>query len=462
MFKTILANFHIEKIFWILKRRAAFIIASALVLGTVAGFYAVQTSSAVYLAQITFYVYTNPDYITDATVNLSSSEVNQARNLIASYMQIMKSRTFLEKVQEEAETEYSVNALKKMISGGAIGATAAFNVNVLCSDPVEAANIANAIGELAPAEIIRIVKSGGIEILDDAEIPTIPYEETSVIKFIIIGFGGGAVLAACWFLFRGLMDTTVRRKYEIEDLFTIPMLGDVPKAVRPNRKAKEQVILNSESPFAMKESYSNIRAKLLFTAKGEKCPVYAISSADPHEGKSLTSINLAISYAQLGKKVLLIDADMRKSHLLETLELDEDKVKDGLSQYLADLVDEPNIVEYNNIIDVIVSGAVPPNPAELLASKTWHDFLEKCKEKYDAVFIDLPPIGVVSDALTLGKDVTSFVLITREGVTKFDRLEMVVRQLESVDADICGFVFNGISLKSKDYSYHKYGKDYKY
>ena len=161
MFKTILSNFHLEKIFWTLKKKALYIFLSTAVLGMVAGAYASITSTSLYMAQISFYVYSNPDYITDSSVNIGSSDITQAKNLITSYMQILKSRTFLEKVKEETGLGYSTDYLKSQISASAIENTAAFVVRVVDQNPVNAMDIANAIGELAPNEIIRIVKSGG-------------------------------------------------------------------------------------------------------------------------------------------------------------------------------------------------------------------------------------------------------------------------------------------------------------
>lgn len=457
MFKTILANFHLEKIFWTLKVKLIYIILFALIGGVAGGVYASYTGTSLYRAQITFYVYTKPDYITDSSVNIGVSEITQAKNLITSYMQILESRTFLEKVNEKTGLNYPIEYLQGAIGATSITNTAAFIVSVFDYNPVNAMNIANAIGELAPDEIIRIVKSGGIEVLDDALLPTAPYSSTSVIKYIILGAGAAGVLAACFFLLRSLLDTTVRRKYEIEDLFTIPILGDVPQ-LAPTKKGEEvNTILSEESPFAFREAYNNIRAKLLFTGKGEKCPVYAITSADAHEGKTLNAINLALSYAQLGKKVLLIDADMRKSSMSAQLGLQQ---KDGLSQYLAGIITSLPAVEYTENMTVVLSGTFPPNPAELLASKRMKELLEQCKEAYDVIFVDLPPVGVVSDALAMAELATTYILIVKEFVTKFDREEQIVRQLEPLGADICGFVYNGISVKSKDYGYKKYSSYY--
>lgn len=461
MFKTILANFHLEKIFWIIKKSLKYMILFGLVCALLAGAFGYTRQSSTYVAQISFYVYSNPEYITDTGVNLSTSEVSQARSLLASYMQILKSNRFLNMVLESLgmdELGYTAAYLKSRIGATAVNNTTVFVVSVYDDDPVLAMNVANAIGELAPAEIIRIVKSGGIEILDAAELPTVPYSSTSVLLYAVIGAVGGAFLVAAIALLRGLLNTTIRRKYEIEDLFTIPIIGTIPSLLPKKKKEKVELRLNADSPFVMKEAYSDLRTNLMFTARGEKCPVYAISSADSNEGKSFNSINIALSFAQTGRKVLLIDGDMRKSELAKYLELEAGKT--GLSDYLAGLTKKPEINQVQENFDVFLRGSVPPNPAELLISKNMEQFLENMKQEYDVIIIDLPPVGIVSDALVLAPLVTAYILVVREMVTKFDREEMIVRKLEAVDANICGFVYNGISIKSPDYGYKNY--DYGY
>ena len=111
-------------------------------------------------------------------------------------------------------------------------------------------------------------------------------------------------------------------------------------------------------------------------------------------------------------------------------------------------------------MDLILAGSIPPNPAELLAGDQWYQLLQECKKKYDVIFIDTPPIGIVSDALSMAKAATAFILIVREMMTKFDREEKVVRKLEALDANIGGFIYNGISAKSPDYEYRHYNNEY--
>lgn len=467
MFNTIISNFHLEKILWIIKTKMKYIILYLLISALAFGAYASFTQKSTYVASISFYVYSNPDYVQDTNVNLSSTEISQAKTLLDSYMLILKSSTFLNSVKEKTGlNQYSISALKSRISAAAVSNTAVFTVSVYDANPVNAMNIANAIGDLAPDQIIRVVKSGGIEVLDAAELPTVPYASTNVIKYVAIGAAIGFLLSLLYFLIKGLMDTTVRRMYEIEDMFTIPILGTVPiidygkkdkkKDAKKDAK-KSNVILEDSSSFMVKESYSNIRANLLFTGKGEKCPVYAITSADTGEGKTLNAINLAISYAQLGKKVLLVDSDMRKSSMSSILNISS---KEGLSQYLGGVTDKVEVIRKQENLDVILAGYQPPNPAELLESKRWIDLLNQYKQEYDVVFIDLPPLGIVSDALSMVQYATAYILVIREKLSKFERERMIVQKLEPLEANICGFIYNGISVKSPDYNYKKYGKEY--
>ena len=444
MLETILNNFHLEKILWILQKRIAYIMILGVLGGMAGGAYAYLTNSTLYRAEVSFYVYSDPDYVYDSSVNISNSEFTQAKNLVQSYILILKSNTILQKVLEEAGLDYGTEALS-----GRIGTSV-----------VENMELANAIGRVAPKEIGRIVKSGGIEVIDYATLPEAPYSSTSLVKYALVGFAGCFGASFVLFLLAGLMDTTIRRRYELKLAFRIPVLGDIPQIQAPDRKSKPVLVLGENSSFAVKESYNTIRANLLFTGKGERCPIYAVTSADKDEGKTLNSVNIAISYAQLGKKVLLIDGDMRNMSVASLLKL---RGRLGLSQYLAGLRETPQIVEYRQNLDVLVGGENPPNPSELLGGERMKELLTTLRSRYDCIIIDLPPVGIVTDALLLSHEVTAYLLVVRAGVSHMSREKAAVTLLEQVDADICGILFNGLPPKSKDCNYRlqQYWQEYK-
>ncbi len=457
MLKTIIRNFHLDKIFWIIKSKLKYMILVGLICGVLAGAYTYFTRSETYMAQISLYVYTNPDYINDNGINISASDVSSASSLLKSYMQILKSDSFLKSVIEEAEldpTYYTLSYLRKAISAGAVSGTAVFKVSVIDSNPYSAMLIANTVGKLAPQKIISIVKSGGIEILDEAVLPTAPYQSTSVMVMGIVGVAAGVALAALFFLAKGLMDTRFRRLYEVEDMYNIPVLGMVPEMEDENGNGHPDVVLTNKSPFVLREAYNDIRTNLLFMGKGEKCPVFVVTGADYSEGKTTNSINVAKVFAMMGKKTLLIDADLRNGDIAEKLKIDN---KQGLSEYLAGITQKRVIArKVSENLDVFTTGKYPPNPTDLLISDKWKSMINDLKGEYEIIIIDTPSIGVVSDGIELANVATAFLVVIRERLTRFEREELIVRRLEAVGANICGFIYNGIDVKSADFNHKDY------
>ncbi|WP_026506642.1 polysaccharide biosynthesis tyrosine autokinase [Butyrivibrio sp. MC2013] len=447
MFETIVYNLNFARIIDILKRHLAVIIIAFCLGGIAGGTYAALTGTPTYLASVSFYVYSNPDYINDTSVNISSSDVNAAKNLIDSYMMVLKSDSVLNTIIDNLELNMSSRQLNGMISSRAVEGTAVFYVYVTDLNPYEAMEIANGIAEVAPEAITRIVKSGGIEVIDNAVLPTAPYQSVSMIKYTLLGAVGLGGLILVIFLISGLLDPTIRRKYEVTNTFNIPILGDVPQ-----NKSGVGDILSTDSSFVIRESYNLLRTNMLFTNQGSECPVVAFTSAFRGEGKTLSSVNVAISFAELGKKILLIDADMRYPSVERIIAVDNDEK--GLSDYLGGLTKELPVVDtqYEGLY-VVKAGTVPPNPSELLANKKFSDMLIDQKANYDYIFIDLPPIGVVSDASMIINDVDSYAFVVRANYSKLGLTKQAVEMLGNIGAKICGFIYNGVAPDSEDYRY---------
>ena len=183
------------------------------------------------------------------------------------------------------------------------------------------------------------------------------------------------------------------------------------EAVRTNRKR----LLNNESPFAIKEAYVKLRTSLMFCMTADKerpCTSFAVTSSKPSEGKSLTAANIAISYAMLGKKVLLIDADMRKPTQRRLWRVEKPT---GLCDFLAKI----SKLELDKVKDlplwIVCTGTIPPNPSELLSSERMKHFVEESTKVYDYVIIDTPPINTVADAQIVSTYVDGVVLVVKSG-----------------------------------------------
>jgi capsular exopolysaccharide synthesis family protein len=227
-------------------------------------------------------------------------------------------------------------------------------------------------------------------------------------------------------------------------------------------KADTKKILCSQSSFAVKEAYNSVRTNLMFTQKGEKCPVFVVTSPTANNGKTINSINLAVSFAQMGKKTLLIDSDMRNPTVHRMFSI---PVKDGLSEILAGLTDNINVSKTDiENLSILTAGKIPPNPAELMASNRMDKLLEFVKEHYDCVFIDTPPINLVTDSTVFAEKSTGYVLIIKTDTTDLQDVKTAVSTLDHIGANILGFVMNDTNSKrKKHYSYYRrYNYNYKY
>ena len=227
-------------------------------------------------------------------------------------------------------------------------------------------------------------------------------------------------------------------------------------------KSDPKKILCQNSPFAVKEAYNAIRTNLLFTQQGEKCPIFVVTSPTANNGKTINSINLAVSFAQMGKRTLLIDADMRNPTIHRMFSI---SVKNGLSEILAGLTDNISVSKTDvENLSVLTAGKIPPNPAELLSSARMDKLLEFVKEHYDCVFIDTPPINLVTDSTIFAQKVTGYIVIVKTDTTNTHDVKTTVTNIEQIDGNILGFILNDVnSEKKKYYSYYrKYNYNYRY
>lgn len=218
--------------------------------------------------------------------------------------------------------------------------------------------------------------------------------------------------------------------------------------------------LHKNLDFTATEQYKLIRANLEYIVQeDDKCPVIGITSSMRGEGKSTTAINLAYVIAEKGSKVLLIDADLRIPSIAKKLDIDS-------SSGLTDLLKGKGakISEFQTHLlpnwYVLPSGPIPPNPSELLGSKRMENVLAQLKEVFDYVIIDLPPVNVVSDAISISSLISGMIVVVREDFTEKKELERCFRQLNLANAKVIGCVLNSSKPESRSY-YGKY-KKYKY
>jgi len=223
----------------------------------------------------------------------------------------------------------------------------------------------------------------------------------------------------------------------------------------------KKMLLSDNSSFPTREAYKSLRTNVLFSLPGTDSKCIGVVSANRGEGKSTLAINLAISFAQANKKVIVIDCDMRLPTVAAKIGIEN---KPGLSNYLAgndditgDLIQ--HVDSYG--IDVLASGDIPPDPTMLLGSPQMEKLIELLKEYYDFVVLDFPPVTIVTDAVILSGKVDGYLVVVRHNLSEYKRIAETFRQLKFSDAKVLGIVYNGKGGNGKKY-YRKGGNYYYY
>lgn len=219
--------------------------------------------------------------------------------------------------------------------------------------------------------------------------------------------------------------------------------------------SQRRQILNKNSNFIIQEAYKSLRTNIRFYVNGSECKRLCITSGAAGEGKSITLLNLAISIGESGKKVLLIDADLRRPALARLL---VEKATPGLSNVLADQVEEKDAIRkeiYPNL-DVLLSGEIPPNPSELIGSERMQKMIETLSAEYDYILVDTPPVGVVSDTCLVANFLDGVIMLVWQGRSRRDSVKKAVNNLQLTGAKILGYVLNGVPVERKSYNYYYY------
>jgi capsular exopolysaccharide synthesis family protein len=217
----------------------------------------------------------------------------------------------------------------------------------------------------------------------------------------------------------------------------------------------DNLIINEDVKTPIGEAYRTIRTNIQFSMPKGQLRTMLITSSTPEEGKSTTTSNLAITMAESGNRVLLIDADLRKSVIHKMFELPNLK---GLTNVLAEDLDYREILRSTKVkgLDILTGGPKPPNPSELLGSDKMRTFLESLKKDYDIIILDTPPVLPVTDAAILASLVDGVVLVSSYGQTTFEGLTRAKVQLENVDAKILGVILNKVPTSKRGGHYYYY------
>ena len=228
-------------------------------------------------------------------------------------------------------------------------------------------------------------------------------------------------------------------------------------------KAEDFYVIGKDTRFNTLESYKVARTNIMYSLpRSEGAKIILVTSSEPGEGKTTTTINLAITFAQTGAKTLIIDCDMRKPRIHRYLKAER---ANGISNVLCGFKKLDEVILKNSSpiagnLDIIPSGEIPPNPAELLSSDEMQKVLNELATRYDYIFIDTPPVTVVTDAMVVAPKTTGVLCVVKQDVSTYDNYDAAISILKNANVKILGFIFNCSNKGSSKYQY--YTKRYKY
>jgi len=323
------------------------------------------------------------------------------------------------------------------------------------------------LGKAQELDIVRAGTVGNVRIIDYAEVNTSKPVKPKKALIVVMATMLGGMLSVAIVLIQKAMNKGVEDPSEIEAL-GIPVYASVPHSeyqdkltgfekVRKNKTINAKAILALDNPADLSvEALRSLRTSLHFAMMEAKNNIIAISGPSPRVGKSFISVNLATVLAQSGKKVLIIDADMRKGYLQTQFGL---KWDDGLSDYLSGRLNLEQVTKTTKVegLNVITRGQIPPNPSELLMHSNFSKLVEEVSDAYDIVIIDTPPILAVTDPAIVSAHTGTTLLVARFGQNHLREIELTRNRFEQNGIDVKGVVFNDVVKKASNaYGYYGY------
>ncbi|EPO7901335.1 polysaccharide biosynthesis tyrosine autokinase [Acinetobacter baumannii] len=317
---------------------------------------------------------------------------------------------------------------------------------------------------------LRIAKAGeigNVRIVDTAVEPVEPIKPKKLLVLILSVFVGGFI-GALIALLRNMLRTGIKDSGQIENEMDLPVYATVPRS--PIQESRIKILKKKKSIpiLAVKnsddiaiESLRSIRTAIHFALANAKNNIIMIAGPSPEVGKSFISTNLATIFAQGNKRVLLIDADMRRGYMHKYFDVD---VKPGLSELLSGQADLQKVLHKTQVanLDVITRGKSPTNPSEILSSNQFKELLEQLQSQYDHIIIDTPPVLAVTDGIIISQYTGVNLIVARYAKSQMKELELTVNRFEQAGVKVNGFILNDIQCASAGYGYgYNYAYAYK-
>lgn len=374
---------------------------------------------------------------------------------VISYTQLLTGETLARRTIDKLGLEIEPEDLQENVSASAKPDTVLIDVTVRDASPVRARDIADALSD----EFVNLVREletpadgarpdARVVVEQRASIPDEPVVP-NITRNLLIGVAAGLALGVAFALLKDLLDNTVKDRQLLEDMTGVGLVGSIP---HDKERRKDPAITFDKDNSAIAEAFRKLRTNLQFLAVDNPPRVIVVTSSLESEGKSTTSINIALALAEAEHNVVLVDGDLRRPRIDKYLDLVGSV---GFSTVLAGKATLSEVLQKTRFpgLSVLTSGPIPPNPSELLGSQSAKKTLDELRRHFDYVVIDSSPLLAVTDAAILAANADGVLLIAKFGHAKRDQVAHAVRNLASVGAQLLGTVFTLVPSRGSSYSY---------
>jgi receptor protein-tyrosine kinase len=383
---------------------------------------------------------------------------------VISYAELLMGETLAQRTIDKLDLDMSADDLSENVKASAKLDTVLINVAVVDPSPVRARDTANALSDefVAMVRELETPEDGSspdsrVVVEQRASIPEQPIVPKTM-RNLAIGLGLGLLAGIGLAVLRDMLDNTVKTPEVVEDLTGAGLVGSIP--LDKERRKQPAIQFDSDNS-GIAESFRKLRTNLQFLAVDNPPRVLVVTSSLPNEGKSTTAINIALALAEAEHSVVLVDGDMRRPTLHKYLDLIQPV---GFSTVLSggtSLTEALQKTRYPGLT-VLTSGAIPPNPSELLGSQAAKKLLSEMRAQFDYVVVDSTPLLAVTDAAILAAGADGVLIMARFGQTRREQLAHAVTSLQGVGASLLGAVFTMMPTRggaSYSYQYGYYGED---
>jgi receptor protein-tyrosine kinase len=399
-------------------------------------------------------------------ISTSASDDTQAyqgglfsQQRVKSYADLLSGQEISRRVVGSLQLDETPRELASQVSASAALDTVILTITVTDPSPERATRLAGAFGSEFVSYVAELETPPGKDeatvkatVVDAATEPSSPVSPQPV-RNISLGLLVGLILGAGVAILRDTLDTSVKTAGQLESLVPAPIIGTISF----DPEATGTPLISDLDTYAPRsEAFRVLRTNLQFIDPDADHKVFVMTSSLPGEGKTTTVVNLALALAEGGERVILVEGDLRRPKVAEYLRLE---AAVGLTTVLIGKLPLNDAIQStsNGKLDVLTSGATPPNPAELLKSSSMTNLITSLREEYDVVLIDAPPLLPVTDGALLSAQADGALLVVRHGKTTTDQVAIAIDRLDAVGAAPVGVVFNMTPGKGGDAYGYGYG-----